>query len=118
MLFLEDENGNIHWLDVGSATLSQIAVSRAQFDEMRQQVEYADRWFAPQLVGELMTSGITLEKNQCFSYKIPLTLGGTFDETNFDVCDVSIHFRTHGQIQKQVNDFPVGSKITSVEVES
>jgi hypothetical protein len=114
--FLEDDTGAIHWLDVGSAELTRIASSCVEFDKLRQQNENAAQWFCPQLVGDLLSAGNVLGPQQCFSYKIPLTLGGEFVSENFDPTDIAVHFGVLGQIQKQVKHLPVGTKITDVKL--
>ena len=114
--FLSDTDGHIFWLDVGSAELTIIAETKDAFDHLRQQPDCADRWFVPLLVGDLLASGKSLAAGQCFSYKIPLTLGGAFEPSNFDACDLSVHFHTLGQIQEQVKPLPVGTPITSVKL--
>ena len=115
--FLSDADGKIYWLDVGGAELTLIANDRDQFDALRQHPENADQWFAPLLVGDIMSSGKTLKENECFSYKIPLTLGGLFEEENFEPCDLSVHFATLGQIQHQIKDMPIGTKIDSIKID-
>ncbi len=114
--FLSDSEGKIYWLDVGGAELTNIAENKEQFDALRQQPEYADKWFVPLLVGDLLSSGKMLATNQCFSYKIPLTLGGLFEPENFEPCHISVHFSTLGQIQQQVKHLPIGTKIDSVRL--
>ncbi|WP_394002695.1 T6SS immunity protein Tdi1 domain-containing protein [Luteimonas sp. WGS1318] len=112
--FLEDASGAIYWLDTGGAELTRIADSRENFDYSRQEPELADRWFAPQLVGDLLSAGHSLGPGQCFSYKTPLTLGGDFKPDNFHASDLIAHFRTLGKIQSQVRDLPLGTLISSV----
>ena len=114
--FLEDASGSIYWLDTGGALLSRIADSPDHFDTLRQQPEQANQWFAPQLVGDLLSLGHALESGQCFSYKVPLTLGGEFQPGNFEPCNLSVHFHTLGQIQSQVKDIPMGTTISSVKL--
>ncbi len=114
--FLFDEDGCIFWLDVGGAELTKIAETKVQFDQLRQQPDRAKQWFAPQIVGDLLASGKVLTTGQCFSYIKPLTLGGPFAPTNFNVCSVSVHFGTLGQIQRQVKHLPIGTPITSVKL--
>ncbi|MCE4360023.1 T6SS immunity protein Tdi1 domain-containing protein [Xanthomonas hortorum] len=112
--FLEDASGAIYWLDTGGAELIRIADSREKFDNSRQQPELANQWFAPQLVGDLLSAGHALGTGQCFSYKVPLTLGGEFQPDNFAPCDLTVHFDGLGKIQSQVKDLPVGAPISSV----
>src|SRR5689334_11351736 len=100
--FLESPDGAIHWLDVAAAELTQIADSKSEFDELRQIPENAEQWFMPQLVGDLLATGQRLQPGQCFSYKISPSLGGAFEPSNFEVCNLSVHFAAMGRIQAQV----------------
>jgi hypothetical protein len=114
--FLEDPEGAIHWLDTGGADLVKVAESPDHFHNLRQQTALANRWFSPQLVGDLLSGGHSLEPGQCFSCKIPLTLGGKLHPDNFSPCDLPAHFRALGLIQAQIRDFPVGTRFTSVRI--
>lgn len=114
--FLESVEGAIYWLDVASGDLSKIAASRDEFDELRQIPENAEQWFMPQLVGDLLATGQHLEVGQCFSYKIPPSLGGAFEPDNFEACSLSVHFAALGKIQAQVRHLPPGTPITSVRL--
>ena len=115
--FVEDDGGAIHWLDVGSAAYTRIADDADDFFRLRQQPENADAWFAPQLVGDLLRSGQRLGSGQCFSYTIPLTLGGALAAENFSPCALVAHFDALAKIQRQVVDLPIGTKISSVQLE-
>ncbi|PPU37316.1 T6SS immunity protein Tdi1 domain-containing protein [Xanthomonas arboricola] len=114
--FLADASGAIYWLDVGAADLICIADSRENFDNSRQKVELANQWFAPHLVGDLLAIGHILEAGQCFSCKIPLTLGGILHPDNFSPCDLKAHFDGLGKIQSQVKSLPIGTLISSVKL--
>jgi hypothetical protein len=114
--FFEDAEGRIHWLDTGGAELTCIADSMVNFDLLRQLPENAEVWFIPLLVGDLLESGKILNAGQCFIYVIPLTLGGEITPANFEVCDISVHFRVLGGMQEQLKDVPVGTKITDIKV--
>ena len=115
--FVQDDTGAIHWLDVGGAALTRIADSADDFFRLRQQPENADAWFAPQLVGALLEGGQRLEPGQCFSYTIPLTLGGEFVPGNFSPFSLVAHFDGLAKIQRQVVDLPIGTKFSSVQLE-
>lgn len=115
--FLEDAAGAIYWLDTGSAELTRIADSREKFDGLRQKPALANQWFAPWLVGDLLSAGHTLGPGQCFSYKVPLTLGGEFQPDNFSACDLEDHFNGLGKIHSQVRDLPLGTPISSVALD-
>jgi hypothetical protein len=116
-MFLSDQNGHVLWLDSGTGQLQQIANSLAQFDSLRQHQQNADQWFMPQLVGDLMVTGVKLGPGECYSYKKPPILGGQIAPSNFEPTDLLVHFSTLGQIHKQVKDLPAGTKISKINLE-
>ncbi len=115
-MFLTDAAGRVSWLDTGTGKLQQVAASVDEFQRLRQQREQADQWFIPQLVGDLITSGVRLSPGQCYSYKKPPILGGEIEPANFEPTDLSVHFSVLGQIHRQVKDLPAGTKITNIKI--
>jgi hypothetical protein len=116
-MFLADAEGHVHWLDTGSGQLEQVAGSAEEFKRLMQQRENADQWFVPELVGDLMASGMRLAPGQCYSYKKPPVLGGEIELGNFEPTDLSVHFSILGQIHRQVKDLPPGTKISDIKIE-
>jgi hypothetical protein len=115
-LFLADATGRIHWLDTGAGQLTEIAASLDEFQRLSQQPANANQWFVPQLVGDILQRGVRLAPGQCFSYKQPPVLGGELEPTNFEATDLSVHFSSLGQINRQVKDLPEGTPISSFNV--
>ena len=115
-MFLGDPEGQIFWLDTGTGRLTQVAGSQQEFKQLMQQRENAGRWFIPQLVGDLMASGVRLAPGQCYSYKKPPVLGGAIEPGNFEPTDLSVHFSILGQIHRQVKDLPPGTKISDIRI--
>jgi hypothetical protein len=115
-MFLADAEGRIHWLDTGTGQLQQIAGDEKEFKQLMQQQENAVQWFVPQLVGDLMESGLRLGPGQCYSYKKPPILGGELDPGNFEPTDLTVHFSLLGQIHQKVKDLPPGTKITDIKI--
>ena len=116
-MFLAEPDGHVFWLDTGAGQLQQVAESAEEFKRFMQQRDRADQWFIPQLVGDLMASGVRLAPGQCYSYKKPPILGGEIELANFEPCDLSVHFSMLGQIHRQVKDLPAGTKITDIKIE-
>lgn len=110
-LFLGDAQGHILWLDVGAACLTQVAESTEEFKRLMQQNEHADEWFVPQLVGDLIVSGKRLADGQCYSYKVPPMLSGKIELENFEPTDLLVHCSMLGQIGRQIQHLPPGTKI-------
>jgi len=111
-MFLTDAEGHVHWLDAGAGRLTQIASSVDEFQQLRQQPAKAEEWFVPQLVGDIMQSGLCLASAQCFGYKLPPVLGGQMQPSNFEPTNLSVHFSILGQINRQAKDLPAGTPIT------
>lgn len=101
-MFLKDISGVVYWLDTGAGQTTKIAESKEHFQRLLQTKENVIEWFIPDLVGDLITSGKTLGVGECFSYKLPPTLGGNIEVDNFEPTDLSVHFSILGQIQKQI----------------
>jgi hypothetical protein len=110
-LFLKDAQGHILWLDAGAARLTQVAGSAEEFKRLMQQMEHADEWFVPQLIGDLIASGKKLAKGQCYSYKVPPMLSGKMELDNFEPTDLLVHCSMLGQIGRQIQNLPPGTKI-------
>ncbi len=109
-VFCEESNGSVWWLDVGSCEYALVAADSQSFK--RSMVENVEEWFLPQLVGDLLSLGLTLTPNQCFSYKLPPVLGGDYAPSNFEVTSIPLHFGMHGQIAHQAARHNPGTKVT------
>ena len=115
-LFLADAAGRIHWLDAGAARLTKVAANLDEFQLLRQQPASASEWFATQMVGDILQSGVRLARGQCFSYKVPPMLSGQWEASNFEPTDLSVHFSILGQVCHQVRDLPEGTSVSSVKI--
>ena len=78
-LFLRDEVGNIHFLDVTSGEFKQVAESQEEFHRLCSDREQRRVWFAGFLVMELRKIHGELARGECFGCKIPLSLGGKLE---------------------------------------
>ena len=113
-LFLKDAGGHVLGLDTGAARFARVAESIDEFTRLRQQPGHADEWFAPQLVGDLMLGGKRLAPGECYSYKVPPMLSGKIELDNFEVTDLVIHCSMFGQIGRQIQHMPDGTRIDRV----
>lgn len=115
-MFLANPAGEVFWLDTGAGQLQKIASSVDEFQQLRQQRQNVDQWFIPQLVIDLITSGVRLAPGQCYSYKKPPILGGQTEPSNFQPMDLSVHFSILGQIHQQLKNLPPGTKIKDIKI--
>lgn len=116
-LFLRHSDGRILWLDAGFGQLTEVASSADEFKQLMVQPQNANEWFAPQLVGDLLSSGKTLAPGECFSYTVPPALGGQIEPANFEPTDLQVHFGILGQIHRQIKDLPPGTPIGDIQIE-
>ena len=115
-VFLQVAGGRVAWLDVGAAELSVVAESLAEFQALLQTADRIEEWFVPDLVAALRARE-PLGQGQCYSFKIPPTLGGQLEPANFHVLNVATHLAGMGKIQVQVIDLPLGTEIRAVKLE-
>lgn len=115
-MFLRDENGAIHFLELVSGTITKIAESAIKFEQSAKETENRRTWFLTILLTELEQAGMTLAKGQCFGYKIPPILGGKIEVANIEVGDISVYVSLLGQIHQQVRSAPPGTKIGGFKI--
>ena len=113
-LFLRDADESMHWLDTGAGKLTRVADNGDHFKELMVQSDFANEWFIPHLIGDLIESGQPLADGQCYSCDIPPGLGGEFTVDNVKPTDILIHFSMFGQIFRQIKDLPEGTPITDI----
>jgi hypothetical protein len=115
-LFLRADDGRMFWLDTGWGRLSEVAANAEDFKQLMVSPRNTNEWFAPNLVGDILTAGQRLGPGECFSYKIPLVLGGKYEPENFEPTDLQVHFSVLGQIHRQVKDLPPGTPIGDIKI--
>jgi hypothetical protein len=117
-LFLEAQDGSIHWLRAGKGQLDRVADSHGEFKELLDRPEKIQEWFSPKLVGTLMAQGVELEPGQCYGYMNPPCLGGRNEPLNLVAADLDVHFTILGQIAYQICDTLQATKPAATEVET
>jgi hypothetical protein len=117
-LFLRDETGQVHFLDLMCGELKQAAASQEDFERLCNDREQARSWFVGYLVTELCGLYGELADGQCYSCKVPLSLGGRLEASNFERADIRVHYSILGQLHRQTRDLPPGTRIDEVRIES
>ncbi len=117
-LFLRDESGRIHFLDLMSGNFKQVAESQQQFDRLCEDREQRRTWFVGFLLTEVRKLRGELAAGQCYGCKIPLSLGGRLEADNFDRTELQVHYSIFGQLHRQTKHLPPGTKIHSIKIES
>jgi len=115
-VFLRDEAGHIHLLDLMSGEFKQVAVSQEEFDRLCDDREQRRIWFIGFLAMELRKLHGDLPARKCWSCEVPLSLGGSLEASNFQPCDIQVHYSMLGQLHQQTKHLPAGTKISDVRI--
>ncbi|HVM60937.1 MAG TPA: T6SS immunity protein Tdi1 domain-containing protein [Verrucomicrobiae bacterium] len=113
-LFLRDQSGHIHFLDLMCGEIKKIAHSQAEFDLLLEDRGQRRTWFMGNLLMELKKLHGDLPSGKCWGCKVPLTLGGSLEPLNFEPIDVQVHYSVLGQLYRRTKHMPPGTKISSV----
>jgi len=117
-LFLRDEAGRIHFLDLMSGEFKPVAASQEEFDRLCDDREQRRSWFIGSLLMEVRKLRGGLAVGECYSCKTPLSLGGRLEADNFERTDLEVHYSILGQLHQQTRHLPPGTKIDSIKIEA
>lgn len=99
ILFLKD--GKVWLLEVGTGNFTEVASSRAHFAQLLDTGDNAERWLRIRLVDACRRAGIHLAADECYGFKIPPTLGGTYEPANLTPTRLAVHYSYQAYICKQ-----------------
>jgi hypothetical protein len=116
-LFLRDQSGHIHFLDLMSGEFKQVAESQEEFDRLCEDRERRRSWFIGFLLTEVRKQCGNLAAGDCYGCKTPLSLGGQLEADNFERTDLQVHFSILGQLHRQTKHLRPGAKINKVKIE-
>ncbi len=116
-IFLSDKNGNCYWLNVGEGNFEKVAESLEEFETKLNNNEQVAEWFLVGLVEKIKEHGLELTEKHLYGYKKLPILGGEYEPENFELTDIEVYFELSGQIHKQINDLPDGTKIKITTIE-
>jgi hypothetical protein len=115
-MFLSKFDGVISWLDTGTGQLEKIAENSAEFLLALTDLDNIDKWLLASTVLELIENGLILKETEVYSYKIMPIMNGDYSTKNFNATDISVHFSMTGQICRQLQNVPNGTKINKVTI--
>jgi hypothetical protein len=108
-LFLRDEAGCVHFLDLMAGEFKQVAASKDEFDLLCDDREQRRIWFIGFLLMELRKLRGDLLPGQCYGCRTPLSLGGQLDAGNFERTDLQTHYSVLGQLHRETKHLPPGT---------
>ena len=111
-VFFQQGTAEVYWLNTGTAEITRVANSRAEFLEMLGS-EKADEWFLPHLIEELMAAGKFLKLDHCYTYvALPIFQEGKYEVSNLNPVPAAEHFDLTGKIHRQIRELPDGATVT------
>ena len=114
--FLEKQD-RIYFLNLGENRFEKVSDSMNAFQEQLADRNFVSKRFLPQVLADFTNAGHSLGVSQVIGFKVPPTLGGSFDGDNLEATDVSVHFSIFGQIAQKISNLPAGTPIGKITVE-
>jgi len=112
-LFLRDQAGQIHQLDVAIGKLRKVADSEAQFKELA--TIKREEWFAQSDEVAAAAKGLKPNLTQCIGFSVPLAFRSSRTSPNSPyVVDLYEHVAFLGDINQQIATLPDGAKVRLV----
>lgn len=99
------------WLSPEWLNVEIVASNVKEFHIIRADVEFASDWEMVELTTLAEAILGTLGQGQCYSLRIPAGMGGTFEPSNLENCDLEVLIEIAGQIAGQIDGLPAGTKI-------
>jgi hypothetical protein len=112
-LFLRDESGRIHKLDVGSGEFAPVAGSMSEFDALRDTPEKREEWFAEADARDAAQRGLVPNSMQCIAFDIPVVFAESVNASPY-LADIYEHLGCLGDMHRQLSNLPDGSTVKLV----
>lgn len=110
-VFAVFEDGSVHMLDVGRGTIERVADSCEDFVTLIDKDDHVNSWMRATLVNRCVKAGLKLGKNQCYGFKLPPMLGGTYEVDNVVLIDLQKHYSLLSDLCEQTVELPDGTKV-------
>ena len=115
-VFAQGKSGAVYFLETSVGSTQKVAKNGDEFKELLKDTAFVTDHMYPGRVAELREMGLVLAPGQCYSYKLPLFLGGQDVVENVEICPIAIHVAFAGGLYRQVKDLPPGTKINKIVV--
>ena len=109
-LFLCDEVGHVHWLDVGVGNLEKLTDSEAQFQACLKEKEFRERWLAEDDEESNAKRGLIPNAEQCIAFEIPIVFKEGRDTEPY-IIDLYECVSFLGDLHQQLRGLPDGAEV-------
>jgi hypothetical protein len=113
-LFLTDELGRVHLLNVGSGELAVIAESVSEFRERAKTPAMQEAWFTESAARSAEVRGLVPGAGQCIGFSTPTVFKESGGLESAFVADLYEHVGFLGDIHRQISTLPDGAKVRLV----
>ena len=110
-LFLSDESGHVHQLDVAIGKLTKLADTEAEFRELALSPNGQEEWFAVADERAAIAKGLEPNHTQCIGFSVPLVFAESGSADTAYVADLYEHVSFLGDLNHQIADLPEGAKV-------
>jgi len=97
--------------DLISCELREIAASETEFLAKLETEEQRREWLRSHLVAAAEEAGIERSPTQCFAFRTPPIIGGTFALSNLVPWDFAKYQVGTSKVLQQVADLPIGTQV-------
>jgi hypothetical protein len=94
-------DGAIHRLVVGSGKVEHLAPDRKALARLLDVRENADAWLRIGLIEGCRRAGMSLAKDECYGFKVPPALLGTYEVTNLQPTNIYSHYSWLSHMSRQ-----------------
>jgi hypothetical protein len=110
-VFFCQSDGKIGMLQASVFKYQVVAKDKTDFQEWLVDSDEMSDWFVAPLVDRLENLGRHLQPDQCYSFTMPLGLGGALKVENVMTVPVREHFGLWGHVFRQIKDLPDGAQV-------
>jgi len=115
-MFFESSEG-IYFFDTLEGTLTVIATDRNELESLLNTKPGQEQLLLVSLVSEARDNQLILSENECYDFIVPPSLGGELSIDNLQLMPFLSKLEAAGAIYAQIKELPIGTKITSIELE-
>jgi len=112
-LFVRDDLGRIHMLDVGSGEFALVAESASEFDVLKATPEKREEWFAEADAHDATERGLIPGPGKCIAFDIPTVFAESAKASPY-IADIYDQVGFLGDMHRQLSKFPDDAKVNRV----
>jgi hypothetical protein len=113
---LDTDDGTVHLLDAGPATLQQVSACIDEFRKRLRDKDFVIEHFAPIIVVRMRERGQTLQAGQLYGFRRAPCLGGEYSPDNLEPTDIDVHFALLGQTHQRIRNESRGAPVDEIEI--